>query len=172
MFLVAFATEEVMAQQAQGRPSWLAYKWDSWQFVVTGKDPNSSDYYSIKIGIKHTNNSSNRDLKAIYKKKLTFSATVTKDYVSSFDATGKIQYLYLYKNGGKYVKKTITSDKVNNVNVWPGNSYTLYYFIPLNSLVTPSYNWAMINNSITKSKLSPKALFKDAKIEYYDCYVR
>ena len=157
VFLVAFATEQVMAQQTKGRPDWLAWKWDSWKFVATGKDSRSADYYSLRIGIKHTNNSSGKDVTTIYKKTLTFSATVKQE---TWDMT----------NGGKAVKKTINSEKVNNVDLWPGNSYSLYYDIPIKDLITAS-NWANLNNSITTYKKTPSQFFSNTKVTY-DCYVK
>ena len=157
VFFASFFVEQSMAQ---GRPDWLAWKWDSWKFVVTGKDIKKDDYYSLRIGIKHTNNSSSKDVTAIYKKTLTFSATVNNN-------------LTWVTNQGKAVKKTITSDKINNIDIWPGNSYTLYYDIPVKDLIPASYgyasHWENYNKDLATQK--PGNYFSNTKVTY-DCYVK
>jgi hypothetical protein len=154
------------AADAGGKPAWLKTSWTC-SLVQTGKDSNKSDYYSIKISVNHTNeNSDERVIKSIYKKSVAFSATL-----------GKILWV---KQSGKAVKYTLTSEKVNDVDIWPGNSYSLVYYIPVNKLISPGgtyssnlggqspADWYHVNSQLKDKGIG---VFTNRRMSY-DCYVR
>ena len=137
VFVVVFAGEALAAT----RPSWVGWSWN----VKLVKNPNvknvqmsSADYWALEIKVTHKNNSSNRDITAFYDKTLTFSATMSSN-------------LTFVSQRGKAVKYTMKSTRVNNVNVWPGRSYTLTYWMPVKNLISPggSYrnNLGQTNNA-------------------------
>ena len=139
VFAVAFAGEALAAKN----PDWVKWSWSTSLVRNDKVNDSSPDRYSIKISVTHKNNSSNKDMIAIYDKTVTFSATIANVYTIA-------QY-------GKAVKKTITSDKINEINVWPGKSYTLVFFIPVKNLIsvnkdtaTVAYSWVNVNRDLAK----------------------
>jgi hypothetical protein len=119
VFAVGFAGE------ALARPDWISCSYTP-SLVVTGKDASKSDYYSVKIVVEYKNNSKQgKVITKIFDKTLTFSAGVSNPK---------------FKMNKTSVKGTIKSSKVNDCGeIYPGQTYSLAYFIPVSSFKLTSY---------------------------------
>jgi hypothetical protein len=146
----------VFGGEAAAKPSWLKTTWSS-KIVVTGKDKTKGDYLSVRISIKHTNNG-DEIITSFFNKTLKMVSTV-KDYTSK----------------GEY---TLKSTKVNKAEVYPGQSYTLSYDIPLNGLIQTRSSgnrsgWQYTNEDMLRKDYSDaKKLTDGLKCNLYDVQVR
>jgi hypothetical protein len=115
--------------------------------VKTGKDITKGDYLSVRVGVTYRNNQdSGRILKAIFDKTITFTDVQIGDtWMPEWHKRGTI---------------TITSSKINQVEIWPNNTIKLIYFIPLSQFLTPGKwgTWKSANESVLQGKY--KAKFK------------
>ena len=135
---------------------------------MTGKNPEASDYYSLKIVVEHINKSDNDIITAIFDKKLIFSAVFNAGYTAG-ECTAVLR-----------------STKVSKVEIYPGQSVKLAYQIRLDTFIK-NVNWVPINSYIGKKGLknlnkviktskgtqSPNMHFVfDERKFRYDCKVR
>jgi hypothetical protein len=122
------------AGDALAKPQWLKCSFTP-SIAITGKNPNAHDYYSLKIVVRHANKSEDKIVKAIFDKKLEFSAV--------FNAGNKNECEVVLK-----------STKVNKMELYPGQTIKLTYIVPLSKLKGMKYvNWAMVNNIISGNGL-------------------
>ena len=121
--LLAFVA--VFAGEALARPDWVSCSYVP-SLVVTGKDIQKADYYSVKIVVNYTNNNKQGlVITKIFDKTLTFSAQVTNKTRFSMNKTS--------------VKGAIKSPKVNDCEIYPGQTYSLTYYVPISSFGLRAY---------------------------------
>jgi len=158
VLLAVFATAFTGEASALERPDWLGIKWSA--KLVRNKDKSltvkSPDYWQVEIKVSHTNNSKDRDITAIYDKTLTISGE------------------YMGNNRSiKTGKKTITSKKVNKVELWAGQTVSLTYHVPLKDIVeNPYHYWEEINNNGIRHGTSGSGALRNPKLLSYDCRVK
>ena len=107
-------------------PSWARPNWVStnakWSIVRNEKqnDPKANNYYYLKASVTYTNNSEDKIILSIFGKTL--------------NATGTVYYWDKYNTGNTAgtLNSSIKSTKVNNMNLYPGQSTSLYYLFPFN----------------------------------------
>ena len=153
VFVMAFAGEALAIKN----PKWVKWSWVG--SLVRNPDAKvpmtSGSYYLVKIVVTHTNNSDEQDIIAIYDKEVKFSATINTKLT-----WGTPKY-------NTKVSSTIKSNKVNEVNVWPGRSYALTYYIPLGNLIKApdADRWRWQNEEIGRFK-NKYNMFKDRSVNY------
>ena len=168
LFLFIFALLSLSAEEVAANPKWLPVDCTPY-IVVTGKNPQASDYYSLKIVVEHNNKSDNEIITAIFDKKLIFSAVFNGGYGASVEC-----------------QAVIRSTKVNKVEIYPGQSVKLAYQIRLDAFIK-NVNWIHINHNIGQKGLkdinkvinTPKGTQSpnmhyifDERHYRYDCKVR
>lgn len=133
LFLFIFAFLFLSAEEVAARPQWLKVDCTPY-IVVTGKNPQASDYYSLKIVVEHINKSDNEIITAIFDKKLIFSALFNAGYSTS-ECTAVLR-----------------STKVSKVEIYPGQSVKLAYQIRLDTFIK-NVNWVPVNSYIARKGL-------------------
>ena len=114
-------------RQALATPQWLKCSFTP-SIIVTGKNPNASDYYSLNIMVKHLNKSDDKIITAIFDKQLIFSAL--------FDG-----------NHDKRYKIAMKFTKVNKMELYPGQIFNLAYAIRLDKIVNHD-DWKAYNRRV------------------------
>lgn len=118
-------TRRSNTRKSQGHPSWV--KW-SWKYRIIRDD----GQYKFKIDITYRNNSRDKLIKSIFNKTLNLSfKQCTFTYgAPEIKYKGK-DYKILANCHGR-----ISSTRVNSCKLYPGESYTLTYYMPFNR-----FNW-------------------------------
>jgi hypothetical protein len=111
------------AESTDRDPEWLALSIESWSIEKTGKkynDPNDGGYYTLRVSLKHTNKSKDRVITGIFDKEGELKLTKAFEY-----------------DGEKSIATSvfsIDSPKNTEVNIGPGQSYTLTFATPVNKV--------------------------------------
>ena len=116
LFVVFVAT---FAGEAMAKPDWLGVKIRSWSIQKVGQNSSRPGYYKLHLEITHTNNNSDRVITNIYGK--TGKFTLKKEFV------------YAGKKTTAFSVMNLKSDKNNEVDMTPGESYTITYDLPIES---------------------------------------
>jgi len=163
-----FALTFALSAEAAKNPNWVETS-RTWRIERNSKqnDISKPDYWWVRITVNHTNKSSDMDITAFYDKQVRFSA------VTNMRNTGNNSW-FVKQPLGTNVRRTINSDRINNVNIWPGRSHSLVYYISLGNLISPYSNnetgWRMLNGQINGLN-NKNSIFKDVRIGY-DVHVR
>ena len=145
VLVAAFAGEAPAA--ALTKPNWVGASTTlgPHDIVKTGKDITKGDYLSVRVGVTYRNNKdSGRILKAIFDKTLTFTDVQIGDtWMTEWHKRGTI---------------TITSSRINQVEIWPNNTTKLMYYIPLNKFLTPGRwsDWKNVNEDLLRTNRKVK----------------
>ena len=131
----------MFAGEALAKPDWIGCSYTP-SLVVTGKDAGKADYYSVKIVVDYKNNNKQgKVVTKIFDKTLTLSAQINNPRfkMNKSSATG-----------------TIKSSKVNDCQIYPGQTYSLAYFIPISQFGIRAYypdiyNMKDVNEEIRRS---------------------
>lgn len=144
--ILAFSQEAL----ASPYPKWIKATY-TWKIVKVGKNKNKPGYYAIKIFMNHKNNNKNgKIITAIFDKTLELSYRIPSCWSKSFSTT-------------------IKASKVNKVEIYPGQSHTLTYLVPLKAIKETAYcpNYNFYNKEI--ESINARSDFKEmgVKINYY-----
>ena len=120
--VLLFAALLCVSAPALAYPKWVGVK-GKWSIVrnESQKDPNAKDYKKIKVSVTYTNNSKDKIVTAIFNKTLGMSATLNI-YTDSFH----------YFTDTATTKANIKSTKVSKMELYPGQSTSMYYLFPIN----------------------------------------
>ena len=133
--------------RAADKPKWLGTKIVEWKLVRNEKVKglHQLGYYNFYVKIRHTNNSSDRVVTALYDKKGTF--TIITD-------TAKATL-------------PLRSTKLNRVSLDPGQSYNLFYTLPITKFepgTLPSQGNGSLKSNKKRIKWSYDLKVKSEKI--------
>jgi hypothetical protein len=146
VFLAVFVAMFAGEAAAANRPSWLGWKfYTEFERTPNVSNINSPNYWRLKISVTHTNNSTNRIVTAIFNKSLTVTATGARDN-----------------------KASVKSTRVNETNLYPGQSQTLYYYVSVGDLMGNLADWRYFNQ---RAQQGTKNVFSRITASY-DCQVR
>jgi hypothetical protein len=135
-FTVMFAGETL------AYPNWIQISAPSkLGLVKNGKDINEGDYWALKFTVTYKNTkNSGRIITALFAKTLSIENIKP-------DATYLDQPYQYYSP----LTSTVTSSKINKLEVWPNSSAKLSYFIPLNKLIKANKPWKTVNEWFGKN---------------------
>jgi len=128
-FVLLIAALLCFAAPSWARPNWVSFK--SKVSIVRNdkqKDSNAGNYKRVKVSITYTNNSKDKIIKAFFNKSISFTC--------DFYVTER-QTPWMGNDWKENVDVKLSSFKANNIKyaqvnkceVYPGQSYTLNYFI-------------------------------------------
>ena len=147
LFLLGLAL--FLTGEAEAKPKWMKSTISGPKLVKTGDNINYGNYYSLRFSVKHTNDHPDgKIVTAIFDKTLKlWNAECIIDQVVS-----KIDY-------------THRSTKVNKMELYPGQSQTLTYSIPLDKFFK-SKNWKAFNQKANSFKWVGKKKQNNGKMVY------
>ena len=150
-FVVVFAGEAM----AEKDPKWVT--WSATGRIIRNPDKNipitAGNYYVVEIQITYTNNSKDTDIIAFYDKYVKLTAT-TNQWFGNLPS-------------GKPTWASVTSDKINKVEVWPGKSYSLVYYMDISNFTKPgATGWSGFNREIGNTKNAYSAYLKNRSVTH------
>lgn len=154
MLLAVFCTFSSTQEAYAKKPDCMKITYSRPTLHVIGKDSEKPGYLGLRVGVTHKNISKNGEIvTAIFDKKLSIT------YNFSFNSSGK-----------NPISRTITSSKVTKVELYPGQSKTLYYMIPIDNKGKIDWYWSTVHREILEDcRKDPKRLYnyiKDRKYKY------
>ena len=103
-----------MTTPAQANPPYVKWKWVGYTIQVNNNfPPNDFRHISFKVVIQYTNTSDDKIVTALFKKAIQVNGV---------------------GGGGATFSASATSNKVNKVELYPGQSIKLQYFLTVNKL--------------------------------------
>lgn len=144
-----------LGQNAFSAPKWIKITYSKPTLQVVGKDKNNSGYLALKVSVIHKNNSKNGEvITAIFDKELGISYTIRN-------------YIGLGSKGNRFTT-SVKSNKVNKVDIYPGQKFTLYYLVPIQSKGNYQGSFREFNDQILRDYKSGgvDSIFKDRKYSY------
>ena len=153
ILLTAFCTFS-FAQDAFSAPKWIKVTYSKPTLQVIGKDKNNSGYLALKVSVTHKNNSKKGEvIKAIFDKTLQVSYTLGPGRYTSLSNTVN-------------VTSRVKSNKVNKVEIYPGQKFTLYYLVPIDK--KGSIGKSSLNDQIISDYKAGRVndIFKNRKYAY------
>ena len=143
VLLAAFVA--MLAGEALAYPDWITVSAPKeLSLVKNGKDINKGDYWAVEFTVTYANKKdSKRIITAIFDK--TLSVKGLKPNTNKYHVDWKV-----------LGAATITSSKINkDLEVWPNSSKRLYYYIPLDKVLSRgvgSSSWPTINSFFENNK--------------------
>ena len=128
-------------KKSLGYPKWIGWRWKS-------KIINDDGQKKFKIDITYTNKSKDKIIKCIFNKSITFSFKQCTEVYAGGDITYKGKHYSTLSN----CHASSTFPKPNYCEIYPGDSYTLTYYMPLSR-----FNWKQKyskNHKLMNYKLS------------------
>ncbi len=122
-----YTTRRSNTRKSQGYPSWV--KW-TWRYKII----NDNGQKKFKIDITYRNNSRDKIMKSIFNKTLTLSFKQCEEAYYGGDIKYKGRAYKTITN----CRGHLTSTRVNSCKLYPGESYTLTYYMPFNK-----FNWRL-----------------------------
>ena len=118
--VLLFAALLCLSAPAMARPNWIGIK-GKYSIVRNEKqkNPRAKDYKQIRFSVTYTNNSSDKIVTAIFNKTLSVSCTAFYKWLVYNDSAGTI-------------KASIKSTRVSKMELYPGQSTSMYYLLPIN----------------------------------------
>ncbi|MBQ9527549.1 MAG: hypothetical protein IJR68_08055 [Fretibacterium sp.] len=119
--VLLFAALLCVSAPALAYPKWVGVK-GKWSIVrnESQKDPNAKDYKKIKVSVTYTNNSRDKIITAIFNKTLSMEGGLKVKW----DGGGRY--------GAEPIKASIKSTRVSKMELYPGQSTSMYYLLPVN----------------------------------------
>ena len=149
-FLLLIGLVLFLGGKAEAKPTWIKSTISAPKVVKTGDNINYGNYYSLKFSVKHTNNHPDgKIVTAIFDKTLKL-----------WDAECSIKYTV------SKINYTLRSSRVNKMELYPGQSYSLAYSIPLDKLFKNVSNWKDLNKNINTFKWSGKKKMSNGKMGF------